>query len=299
MGGHEALEVAKTVLEVADVAWLAVECLDHRHEAHARHAHHDHESFDNQTRDDLEALKSENRRLRDLLNQNLKLLENLSESPAVLNDCPPDLYARLVATVDSEKFLTRLKSLHQASVNGTGNEFPFKEATGCCINLSISIMLIYLLLDTDLFLVPELADDVRSAGILINVDQEEPSWWVWVTEEMVPNNAEEWSGIDNENYVVVSEEHVVDGVAYFMAKCVMSNPKAVNLAPEELQKVLAKALGSVSKLEKMLDIWSAGKMFYTLSTWGLALAGLYKSRAVLRFAASGVHMTSKAVLRAL
>ncbi|KAK3230665.1 hypothetical protein Dsin_002546 [Dipteronia sinensis] len=276
MGGHEALEVAKTVLEVADVAWLAVECLDHRHEAHARHAHHDQESFDNQTRDDLEALKSENRRLRDLLNQNLKLLENLSESPAVLNDCPPDLYARLVATVDSEKFLTRLKSLHQASVNGTGNEFPFKEAT-----------------------VPELADDVRSAGILINVDQEEPSWWVWVTEEMVPNNAEEWSGIDNENYVVVSEEHVVDGVANFMAKCVMSNPKAVNLAPEELQKVLAKALGGVSKLEKMLDIWSAGKMFYTLSTWGLALAGLYKSRAVLRLAASGVHMTSKAVLRAL
>ncbi|KAK0576114.1 hypothetical protein LWI29_012151 [Acer saccharum] len=272
MGGHEALEVAKTVLEVADVAWLAVERLEHRHEAHARHAHHDQESFDNQTRDDLEALKSENRRLRDLLNQNLKLLENLSESPAVLNDCPPDLYARLVATVDSEKFLTRLKSLHQASVNGTGNEFPFKEAT---------------------------ADDVRSAGILINVDQEEPSWWVWVTEEMVPNNAEEWSGIDNENYVVVSEEHVVDGVAYFMAKCVMSNPKAVNLAPEELQKVLAKALGGVSKLGKMLDIWSAGKMFYTLSTWGLALAGLYKSRAVLRFAASGVHMTSKAVLRAL
>ncbi|KAL5776968.1 hypothetical protein ACOSP7_009894 [Xanthoceras sorbifolium] len=272
MGGHEALEVAKTVLEVADVAWLAVESCHHHHDRHDHHDRQDQESYDNQARDNLEALKSENRRLRNLLDQNLKLLENLSESPALLNDCPPDLYARLVSTVDSEKFLIRLKSLHQASINGTGIEFPFKDAT---------------------------VDDVRSAGILINVDQEEPSWWVWVTDEMVPSNVEEWSGIDNENYVVVSEEHVVDGVANFMAKCLMSNPKAVNLAPEELQKVLAKALDGVSKLEKMLGIWSAGKMFYTLSTWGLALAGLYRSRAVLRLAATGVHATSKVVLRAL
>jgi hypothetical protein len=37
--------------------------------------------------------------------------------------------------------------------------------------------------------------------------------------------------------------------------------------------VLAKALGGVSKLEKVFDIWHAGTMFYTLGTWGLALAG--------------------------
>lgn len=67
---------------------------------------------------------------------------------------------------------------------------------------------------------------MRSAGILINVDQENPSWWVWVTDEMAPSNVEEWSGIDDESYVVVNEEHVVDGVANFMAKCIFSNPKA-------------------------------------------------------------------------
>ena len=91
---------------------------------------------------------------------------------------------------------------------------------------------------------------MRSAEILIKVDGEEPSWWVWVTDEMVPSNVEEWSGIDDEKYVVVSEEHVVDGVANFMARCIMSNPKAQvngnqslllfnylqNLTPEELQK---------------------------------------------------------------
>ncbi|MBA0788953.1 hypothetical protein Gotri_027837, partial [Gossypium trilobum] len=43
---------------------------------------------------------------------------------------------------------------------------------------------------------------------------------------MVSSNVEEWSGIDDENYTVINEEHVVDAVANFMAKCIFSNPKA-------------------------------------------------------------------------
>ncbi|XP_021284096.1 uncharacterized protein LOC110416423 [Herrania umbratica] len=268
MGGHEAVEVAKTVLEVADVAWTAMECCHHLH--HDKHDDDCPENHDNSKLEkELETLRSENRRLRNLLEQNLKLLNNLSESPAVLNDCPPDFYARLVSTVDSKDFLTRLKSLNESN---TLVEFPFKEATG---------------------------DDMHSAEILINLDQKEPSWWVWVTDEMVPSNVEEWSGIDDENYIVVSEEHVVDGVANFMAKCILSNPKAQTLTPEELQKTLLKAFGGVSKLEKVLGIWHAGKLFYTLSTWGLALVGLYRTRTVLKLAAMGINSTSKVVMRAL
>lgn len=270
MGGHEAIEVAKTVMEVADVAWTAMECCNHYRLHHDHEASPDHAS--SAADEDLESLRSENRRLRDLLQQNLKLLQDLSDSPSLLKDCPPDLYSRLVATVDSENFLARIKSLQQESVKGTWNQFPFKVATGT---------------------------DLETAEVLINVDQEEPSWWVWVTEEMVPSNVEERSGIDDDSYVVVSEEHVVDGVANFMAKCIISNPKAKNLTPEELQKTMAKALGGVNKLEQVLGIWHAGKLFYTLATWGLALTGLYQTRAVLKVAAMGVHTTSKVVMRAL
>ncbi|GLT47097.1 hypothetical protein SLA2020_208160 [Shorea laevis] len=265
MGGHGTVEVAKTVLEVADVAWAAAERC---HRFHHNGTHDNQDKSEAAKDKELESLKSENRRLRNLLEQNLKLLHNISESPAVLNNCPPELYARLVATVDSTDFLIRLKSLHEAK---TKLEFPFKEATG----------------------------DMHSAEILVNVDHEEPSWWVWVTDEMVPSNVEEWSGIDDENYIIVSEEHVVDGVANFMAKCILSNPKAQNLTPEELQKTLVKALGSIGKMDKIMNIWNAGKTFYMLSTWGLALAGLYRSRAVLKLAAVGIHTTSKVVLRAL
>lgn len=69
--------------------------------------------------------------------------------------------------------------------------------------------------------------DYRSADILINVDAKEPSWWVWVADETDPVNFEECSGIDDESYLIISEEHVVDGVANFMARCIMSNPKAL------------------------------------------------------------------------
>lgn len=89
MRGHEAIEVAKTVMEVADVAWTAVECCHHHHEGT--------ETMPTVSREDLESLKSENRRLRNLLEQNLKLLENLSKSPRLLNDCPPDVCLRRFA----------------------------------------------------------------------------------------------------------------------------------------------------------------------------------------------------------
>ncbi|CAL8991332.1 unnamed protein product, partial [Prunus brigantina] len=46
--------------------------------------------------------------------------------------------------------------------------------------------------------------DLEAAEILINVDHEEPSWWVWVTEDMIPGKVEDMSGIDNESYVLVS-----------------------------------------------------------------------------------------------
>ncbi|XP_057728853.1 uncharacterized protein LOC130944522 [Arachis stenosperma] len=274
MGHHrEAVEVAKTVLEVADVTFAAVEYGHH----YLHHKHHNAAAQEPPAancpsdEEELQSLRSENRRLRNLLEQNLKLLQNLSESPSFLNNCPSDLHDRLVSTVESDEYLAKLKLLQQEGFNGA-MQFPFKEATEF---------------------------DHDCADILINVDSQQPSWWVWVTDDLEPSNSEERSGIDDESYIVISEEHVVDGVANFMARCILSNPKALKLSPEQLQKVLSKVLAGTSKLETVFNIWEAGKLFYALSTWGLALAGLYKSRAVLRVAAKGIHSGSKLALKAL
>ncbi|KAL8125173.1 hypothetical protein AgCh_012738 [Apium graveolens] len=189
MGG---IKAAKTVMEMAEVALTAVEC------CHKHHLLHD------TTPSQLESLRSENLRLKKLLQENLKLLHNIAHDS--LPDCPPDLHDRLLASVDSTKFLNQLQSLQ---AHGPSCDFPFKEPSGT---------------------------DLETAEILVNVSSGEPSWWVWVTDEMVPSNVEERSAIDHDNYVVVSEESVVDGVANFMARCVVSNPNAQKLTPEELQK---------------------------------------------------------------
>ncbi|XP_077213828.1 uncharacterized protein LOC143848716 [Tasmannia lanceolata] len=245
--GHP-LEVVETVLEVADVAWKAIE------------HHREHRSVDS-VGDEISSLQSENLRLRTQLEENLKLLQHLSQSPVLSKDCPPDLYLRLVATVDSSSFLTQLESLHQAPNNNSPLNGP-------------------------------------SVETLINVDLEEPNWWVWVTDEMVPGNTEELSGIDNESYVIINEEQVVDGVANFIAKCIVSNPKSKRLTPEELHKTVMKALGGMNEWEKMRKVWHAGKLIYALSTWGLTFAGLYRHRAVLKVVANGVGASGKAVMKA-
>ncbi|RVX22612.1 hypothetical protein CK203_012540 [Vitis vinifera] len=59
------------------------------------------------------------------------------------------------------------------------------------------------------------------------------------------------------------------------------------------------SVSSMNKYEKMASVWHAGMMFYTLATWGIALAGLYRSRAVMKLAAKGVHTTSKFIMKAL
>ncbi|XP_010544681.1 PREDICTED: uncharacterized protein LOC104817267 [Tarenaya hassleriana] len=270
MTGHNAIEVAKTVLEVADVAWTAVECCHHHH-----HSHGDDEKsgeIADPREWELEALRLENRRLRSLLESNLKLFENLAETAVLLHECPSDLFARLLSMVTSRDFSARLEEMRKALAEGTQNQFPFKQPTG---------------------------DDMQTVEVLIDMDHQEPSWWVLVTDDMIPSNVEEKSTIDNEHYIVVTDEHVVEAVAHFLAKCILSNPKAKYLKPEELQKVLVKELSALSKVGRIVDIWHAGKMFYTLSTWGLACAGLYQARGVLKIAAKGAHATGKVVLKAL
>ncbi|XP_047981860.1 uncharacterized protein LOC125222975 isoform X2 [Salvia hispanica] len=266
MVSHVSVEVAKTVIEVADVAWTAVESCHH-------HLHHDGpkpsppESKE-RSDFDIECIRAENERLRQLLEKNLNLLQDISSSPTLMHNCPSNLNDRILDAVQSESFVNELEFLRQ----NTTCTFPFDEPSGA---------------------------DLEKAEILINMDHEEPSWWVWVSDDMVPKNTEEKSGIDNENYVCVTEEHVVDGVATFLARCILANPNSVNLTPSELQKALMKALKGTNKLEKMVDIWHAGKLFYTLAMWSLALASLYQGRAILRLATLGVHHSSKAALKIL
>lgn len=90
--GHarEAVEAAKTVVEVAELAWHAAELLHHNN-----HPDHPNNSSGEPncpiSVEEFKDIRDENRRLKELLEQNLKLLHTISSSPSFLTDCPPDV----------------------------------------------------------------------------------------------------------------------------------------------------------------------------------------------------------------
>jgi hypothetical protein len=50
--------------------------------------------------------------------------------------------------------------------------------------------------------------------------------WVLVSCDTAGGNMEEISGIDNENYVMVNEDDIVDALATFVARCILEDPKS-------------------------------------------------------------------------
>lgn len=246
------LEVAKTVVEIAEVAWSALE--------HRRESRHD----GVRQEEEVSHLRSENLRLRGVLDENLQILQKIIRNHSLSDEeheCPPDLYARLEAVVDSSSFLTKLEALHQEST--------------------------------------DIPNDLKVIEHVVDGDNGDTSQWAWVTKNMVPDKLEEVSGIDDENYVLVSEENVVDGIAEFIAKCIHENPKSKVLKPEELRRMVTRVLGGIKEKSTLKYLWDAGKVIYALSTWGICIAGLYRGRAVVKAAAIGVHAASKVILKAI
>jgi len=54
--------------------------------------------------------------------------------------------------------------------------------------------------------------------------------WVLVACDTAGANLEEISGIDNKNYVIINEDDIVDGIATFVARCILEDPKSKVLA---------------------------------------------------------------------
>ncbi|WOL18504.1 hypothetical protein Cni_G27301 [Canna indica] len=180
------LEVVASMLEMAEMAWKA---LEHRR--------------DHMVIADEAQLRAENRQLRTLLADNLALLQTICDMPVVSKDCPADLHSRLLAAVESSSFLGKLELLHEGSKGGV----PTPKST-----------------------------NINGEEVPIQVDDGEVCWWIWITHETTPECLEEISGIDNENYVIISEENVVDGISDFVARCILEHPKSKVLTPDELQK---------------------------------------------------------------
>ncbi|OEL28539.1 hypothetical protein BAE44_0010443 [Dichanthelium oligosanthes] len=298
------LEVAHTLVEIAEVA---------RYAYNHRPGHHVADDGDPDklpagadgggcASEEAERLREENAMLRARLADDLSLLRELHGAPCVSKECPPDLYNRLMAAVNNASFLAHLEKLQDESACqhaelSSGN---LKEPNSLPFSALIE---------------PE----VEIGDIPDKMGNGKKGSWVLVACDKAGANLEEISGIDNENYVIINEDDIVDGIATFVARCILEDPKSKSLSPAQLQKgmsilhtalklnitpvnscpAVAKALDSMKARWRWSTFWEAGQIIYILTTWGITLAGLYKSRHVLKVAAKGAAVSARFVMKAL
>ncbi|KAF5740161.1 hypothetical protein HS088_TW11G00227 [Tripterygium wilfordii] len=121
-----------------------------------------------------------------------------------------------------------------------------------------------------------------------NVTEECSSW------DMINEN-DLWEGensdSDQEDYVLVRQEDIVEGIACFMAAYLLSLKQTKDLAPNKLQEALSKTFSVKKKKGKLRKAWDGSKVIYNVASWGATAIGIYQNPLILS-AASKAFWTS-------
>ncbi|KAI5597913.1 hypothetical protein BDE02_02G097000 [Populus trichocarpa] len=105
-------------------------------------------------------------------------------------------------------------------------------------------------------------------------------------------------GSDQEDYVLVQQEDIVEGIACFMAAYLLSLKQTKDLAPAQLQEALSKTFSVKKKTGKLRKAWDGSKIIYNAASWGATAIGLYQNPVLFR-AASKAFWTSCNVMSKL
>ncbi|EYU30649.1 hypothetical protein ABFS82_11G059000 [Erythranthe guttata] len=133
------------------------------------------------------------------------------------------------------------------------------------------------------------------ASLPENIAEEGSSW------DMISEN-DLWEGgnveADPDDYVLVGEEDIMDGIASFMAAYLLSLKQTKDLTPNQLQAALSKTFSMKKKKGKLQKAWDGSKVIYNVASWGATAIGIYQNPALFR-AASTAFWTSCHVISKL
>ncbi|KAJ6304690.1 hypothetical protein OIU76_002045 [Salix suchowensis] len=144
---------------------------------------------------------------------------------------------------------------------------------------------------------PDFLDKLECAQLSVsqNITEEGSTW------DMISENdlwEAEIDESDQEDYVLVREEDIVEGIACFMAAYLLSLKQTKDLAPTQLQEALSKTFSVEKKKGKLRKAWDGSKVIYNVASWGATAIGLYQNP-VLFGAASKAFWTSCHVISKL
>nr|XP_024926294.2 uncharacterized protein LOC107411179 isoform X2 [Ziziphus jujuba var. spinosa] len=138
--------------------------------------------------------------------------------------------------------------------------------------------------------------ECAQASIPQNRAAEEGNSWDLVSE----NDLWESEDIDlnEDDYVLVRQEDIVDGIACFMAAYLLSIKQTKELTPNQLQEALSKTFSVKKKKGKLRKAWDGSKVIYNVASWGATAIGIYQNPVLIR-AASKAFWTSCHVISKL
>ncbi|KAL2498099.1 hypothetical protein Adt_23649 [Abeliophyllum distichum] len=135
----------------------------------------------------------------------------------------------------------------------------------------------------------------NAQALLPHTIAEEASSWEVVSESDLWEDGN--VDIDREDYVLVRQEDIVEGIACFMAAYLLSLKQTKDITPNQLQEALSKTF-SIKKKGKLRKALDGSKVVYNLASWGATAIGIYQNPAILR-AASAAFWTSCHVISKL
>ncbi|KAK1396005.1 RING finger protein 214 [Heracleum sosnowskyi] len=145
---------------------------------------------------------------------------------------------------------------------------------------------------------PDFLEKLESAQVSVpqNTPAEEGSTWDMINEKDVWESG--YMNSEEEDYVLVRQEDIVDGIACFMAAYLLSLKQTKDLTPNQLQDALSKTFSLKKKKGKLRKAWDGSKVIYNVASWGATAIGIYQNPALLR-AASAAFWTSCNVISKL
>lgn len=143
---------------------------------------------------------------------------------------------------------------------------------------------------------PDFLDKLEcaQASVYQNTTEEGNSW------DLVSEN-DLWEDVDTsdeEDYVLVRQDDIVDGIACFMAAYLLSLKKTKDLTPNQLQDALSKTFSVKKKKGKLRKAWDGSKVIYNVASWGATAIGIYQNPVIQR-AATKAFWTSCQVISKL
>ncbi|KAK3423484.1 uncharacterized protein LOC104448018 [Eucalyptus grandis] len=141
---------------------------------------------------------------------------------------------------------------------------------------------------------PEFLEKLEFAQVSVPQNEEGSSW------DMVNKN-DLWdienADLDEDDYVLVRQEDIVEGIACFMAAYLSSLKQTKELTPNQLQAALSKTFSVKKKKGKLRKAWDGSKVIYNVASWGATAIGIYQNPVLLRVASNAFwtscHVISK------